>query len=386
MEASPKRSMSREDVKSAANLSREEARQLVQLYYTWQTQRIALGNQVRDLKDRNPAGAGALQFFYGESKDLEEQMVRPLKAWVEASVAGRWAYSQMGIGPVLAAGVCAHVDPLKARVAGSVWRYAGLDPSLTWHGTKAGRELVTAARNAEPTGVDVALWLAKATHRRPADFFHTAGSEPLDRESVVSALVSLSGFDAARIWELMAQRPTQTDAALDHAARELDIPVRKVYAKIFPEFDKALTTAQADAMAKMLARRPWNAEFKVLCYKISDSFVKVSNKETAFYGQLYRERKLREVEVNDSGANADAAAVKLRTNRIESPELRATLEAGRLSAGHVDARARRWTVKLFLAHFHQVLLESHGMPVREPYAVEFQGHGHVIPPPGWPAS
>ena len=38
-------------------------------------------------------------------------------------------------------------------------------------------------------------------------------------------------------------------------------------------------------------RRPWNAELKVLCWKLGDSFVKVSNKEGALYGRIYRERK-----------------------------------------------------------------------------------------------
>lgn len=384
MDATEKRRMSRADVLSAANLSREEARQMVQLYYTWQTQRIALGNQVRDLQASNPAGVGALQFFYGESHSLEEQMIRPLKAWVESLEAGRWAYSQLGIGPVLAAGLCAHVDPRRALVAGSVWRYAGVDPSLKWHGTKAGRELIGAARLVEETGVDVVLWLAKATNRHPADFFHAAGSEPLSREAAVSALCMASRVNAPEVWELMAQRPTQTDAAIAHAAGLLEVSVRDVYAAIFPQFDCALTATQADDMAKMLARRPWNAEFKVLCWKIGDSFVKVSGKENAFYGRLYRERKFREVERNDAGEFAGAAAEKLRTSKIQSAELRTSLESGRLSAGHVDARARRWVVKLFLAHFLQVLRESNGLSVREPYPVDFQGHAHIIEPPNWP--
>jgi hypothetical protein len=381
-----KRSMTREDVKSAAHLSRDEARQLVQLYYTWQTQRIALGNQLRELQESNPQGVGPLAFFYGESKDLEDQMVRPLKSWVESSEAGRWAYSQMGIGPVLAAGICAHIDPERAVVAGSVWRYAGLDPSLKWHGTRAGRELVAAAGQAEDTGVDAVLWLSKATNRRASDFFHAAGSEPLSREAAETALAQLSGFDADDVRERMDERPTQTEAAVEHAAEALGVPSREVYRIIFPDFGRAMTAAQADAMSKMLARRPWNAELKVLCWKIGDSFVKVSGKDHAFYGRLYRERKLREVEMNDAGAYAETAAEKLRTSKVQSAELRRSLEAGRLSAGHLDARARRWAVKLFLAHFHQVLRESHGLPVREPYPMEFQGHAHVIRPPGWPPS
>ena len=68
----------------------------------------------------------------------------------------------------------------------------------------------------------------------------------------------------------------------------------------------------------------WSAEGRMLCYKIADSFIKVGKG----YRELYDQFKAREVEMNET-----------RT------------DDKRISDGHVNNRARRRTVKLFLAHF-----------------------------------
>jgi hypothetical protein len=40
--------------------------------------------------------------------------------------------SIVGIGPVIAAGMLAHIDITKAPTVGHIWRFAGLDPTLKW--------------------------------------------------------------------------------------------------------------------------------------------------------------------------------------------------------------------------------------------------------------
>ncbi len=40
--------------------------------------------------------------------------------------------SVVGIGPVIAAGLLAHIDITKAPTVGHIWRFAGLDPTLKW--------------------------------------------------------------------------------------------------------------------------------------------------------------------------------------------------------------------------------------------------------------
>src|SRR5262245_19818712 len=47
-------------------------------------------------------------------------------------------------------------------------------------------------------------------------------------------------------------------------------------------------------------KRPWNARFKELCWKIGDSFCKFHNHERCLYGHLYAARKQLEVERNEA--------------------------------------------------------------------------------------
>lgn len=133
-------------------------------------------------------------------------------------------------------------------------------------------------------------------------------------------------------------------------------------------------------------KRPWNAQLKTLCWKIGESFVKFSNHEGDFYGKLWRERKDREIERNVAGELADQAAAKLEKFKIgKSTEAYKSYSEGRLPDGHIHARAKRWAVKLFLAHWHHVAYECHfGVEPPKPYALTQLGHAHEITVPNWP--
>jgi len=130
-------------------------------------------------------------------------------------------------------------------------------------------------------------------------------------------------------------------------------------------------------------KRPWNAQLKTLCWKIGESFVKVSGDASAFYGQIYVQRKALEVERNEAGAFADQAAAALKKGKYEKKTgARAAYEAGRLPPGHLHARAKRYAVKLFLAHWHEVAYREHfGEAPPKPYAIAQLGHAHYIAPP-----
>ena len=120
------------DVRSmSSDLDSASARNIVDAYYTLQENRMAFAAQARELeKQESPH---ELVAFMAHNLHLMEKALKfPLERFAEASVAGEWALSMYGIGPVLAAGLSAHVDITKAPTAGSVWRYAGLDPTQTW--------------------------------------------------------------------------------------------------------------------------------------------------------------------------------------------------------------------------------------------------------------
>lgn len=113
------------------NLDDPSARKIVDAYYVLQENRMAFAAQTRELQKQGSAHE-LVALLYDGLYRMEKALKRPLEDYAKSSIAGEWAISQYGIGPVLAAGLSAHIDIAKAPTAGSVWRYAGLDPTQTW--------------------------------------------------------------------------------------------------------------------------------------------------------------------------------------------------------------------------------------------------------------
>lgn len=252
----------------ARGLNADEARWLVDQYYQVQDFRIQSTGQARAVAQNADAGSTELVEWLGANMHtVEREIQKALEDYSSAHLPGRWAKTIVGIGPVLAAGLLAHLDITRAPTVGHFWAFAGLDPSKVW-----GRG----------------------------------------------------------------------------------------------------------------EKRPWNAKLKVLCWKIGDSFVKFQHHQNDVYGHVYVERKALELERNEQGRFAEQAARKLEDKNIRDPDLKRTLEQGRLPAGQLDLRARRYAVKLFLAHLHHVMYEAHfETPPPKPYVIEHGGHTHFIGPPHW---
>lgn len=133
-------------------------------------------------------------------------------------------------------------------------------------------------------------------------------------------------------------------------------------------------------------KRPWNADLKVLTWKIGESFVKVSNYEDDYYGKVYQKRKEIEEEKNSNGAFSDQASrILSEKNFRRDTTAKQCYTAGILPPGHIHARAKRYAVKLFLSHWHHVAyFEKFGEEPPKPYSIGIQGHADFIPPPNWP--
>jgi len=254
------------DIRNASvSLSANEARFLVDQYYTMQEDRKRAYNQERALDDVGEPAA-VIGWLAEQAETLEKQIARALDAYSASKPVGAWARSVDGIGPIIAAGLLAHIDITKAPTAGHIWAFAGLDPTRTWE----------------------------------------AG-----------------------------------------------------------------------------CRRPWNAKLKTLCWKIGESFVKVSNKDSAFYGRIYRERK--ELETVRNGANEFAAQAEAKLKKFKigkDTDAYKHYSEGRLPPAHIHARAKRYAVKLFLAHYQEIAYTAHfGVAPPAPYPIAILGHAHKIDPP-----
>ena len=256
---------------AAATLSSREVRFLVDAYYIQQEDRKRTANQVRSMRDpSSDEPHEVLRWLMDNTWALENHIKVALGEYVAASPIGQWATSILGIGPVIAAGLEAHIDISKAPTVGHIWRYAGLDPTCEW---------------------------------------------------------------------------------------------------------------------KKGEKRPWNASLKTLCWKIGESFVKVSGKEKSLYGRLWKERKELEEKRNAAGEFADQAKAKLVKFKIgKTTDAYAHYSSGKLPPGHLHARAKRYAVKLFLSHWHAVAywyaMKDHAP---KPYILTKQGgHAHEIEVPNAP--
>lgn len=134
-------------------------------------------------------------------------------------------------------------------------------------------------------------------------------------------------------------------------------------------------------------KRPWNAALKTLVtFKLGESFVKVQNNDKDFYGKLFAERKRLYTERNERGEfAAESERILTAKKWNKSTDAYKAYSEGRLPKAHVHARARRFAVKMFLSHLHEVMYEDrYGSKPAKPYIIDIGGHADYVPVPNWP--
>jgi transposase IS116/IS110/IS902 family protein len=120
------------DLRTAAKtLSHAEARYLVDAYYQMQRDRIRSVNQVRATGEATEPNA-VLSWLAGNTRILEDNVRRALDAYTDGHPVGLWSKTIVGIGPVIAAGLLAHIDIERAPTVGHIWSFAGLNPQAKW--------------------------------------------------------------------------------------------------------------------------------------------------------------------------------------------------------------------------------------------------------------
>lgn len=249
------------DLREASRtLSVDEARYLVDSYYIMQESRKRANNQIRSMTIEPTA---VITWVAQASQRIEDEIKLSLDIFSDNSDVGVWIKGHYGLGPVIAAGLVAHIDIEQAPTVGHIWSYAGLDPQKKWEKGE---------------------------------------------------------------------------------------------------------------------KRPWNASLKTLCWKIGQSFMKFSGDERCVYGHLYKKQKAKYVAINDAdGYKARAAEILTIKKWKKNTEAYKHLSNGKLPPAQIDAMARRWAVKLFLAHLHGWWFEYHfHKPPPLPYPIAILGHAHMI--------
>lgn len=332
------------DLKNAAKLlTRQEARYLVDSYYQLQDVRKVTTNQVKGMlrpiegQQQPPEPCDVLLWFQDQSESMENQIKRALEAFALSHREGRWAYSITGIGPVIAAGLLAHIDIEKAPTAGHIWRFAGIDPTLVWN--KGEKRPFNAS-------------LKVLTWKIGQSFLKNSG-----REDCVYGKLLLERWAYERAKNV-------SGALADQATEKLKkFKINKkteAYAWYSGEYSKDVAKAfidhNVDFSIDNARQIPKQAELQ----NWSDLPEKTREKYTK--SLLLAGYTLGQFPVDDVGTPM-------------------------LPPAHILQRACRYATKLFIAHFQQVSWETrYQKPPVRPYVLDhIPGHVHFIAPPNWPA-
>lgn len=127
----------------------------------------------------------------------------------------------------------------------------------------------------------------------------------------------------------------------------------------------------------------WNPKFRVLCWKLGESFVKTSRLDGDVYGHLYREKKSWYEAKNEAGGFAEKAAEELKLKKYgKDTEAYKCYSSGKLPPAHINAMAKRFAVKIFLSHLFEVWYEyDRGVKAPNPFVQDHLGHVHIIHAP-----
>ena len=328
------------DLKAAARtLKPSEVRYLVDYYYQMQINRIRAALQTA----KNSEGGepnDVLDWVKTNSKKLESNIRVVLNTYTDSTEVGLWLKSIVGIGPVIASGLLAHIDIAKAPTVGHIWRYAGLDPTIPQRQQKG-------VKSPYNIRLKTLCWkIGESFVKVQNQVIMTDG--PLPGEH---ALIHGDGSDQHMVITARLANTLLGVLPKGYSIKVVDIPDRK--------------TPQ---------------------YRLHGS---IQYYKSCPYAPIMEKRKLLEQAQNEAGNYADQAANKLATTDIgEDTDAYKAYSQGLLPPAHIHSRAKRYAVKIFLSHLHHVMFEiaNGSPPPQAPYVIAHLGHVDYMPPPNWPMS
>ena len=329
---------------AAANMSVDEARFTVDTYYQKQGQRIRASNQ-RTAQEKAGEPHRVLDWIYDGSLFMERQVKAALAKWVEAHSMGPWMSAQLGVGPVIAAGILSRVDILKAPTAGHIWAFAGLDPSKSWgKGEKR-------PWNAELKRI---CWLLG--------------------ESWVKLSGRYARGDEACFYTGVYLKRKAKEISKNNQGLFADQAARALKQKNFDDKDTATKKWLQGDLAEL-----------------GDKWVRLFAMRLGGNGPTNRFRI--DTDKDDEGERLDVMRLHMKflgvtlnddwiVSVVPFPELELGEIHQMLSPGHIHSRAKRYAVKLFLAHMQEVWwFKKTGKKPVLPYPIAHLGHTHKVDPP-----
>lgn len=305
--------------KGRRDLGEKEARFLIDFYYSRQKNRIRTGNQIDSIKDTNEPN-GILNLFFKRELYTESDLTKILNAYVKKDPVGRWLISIKGIGGILAAALLALLNVEDKPTAGHFWSYAGFDPTRRHIGNVECDKIL---------------------------------------KDILGDKKKIDDDDLRKISESTGWRYEYLET---NSKNEKGNISRK-------------------DLKKAIVMRPHNATLKKICFLVGTSFIYQKNRDNELYGKIYTQRLAYETGKNDNLEYKEQAYEKMHIVK-KTTEAYKHYSIGKLPPAHLTARARRYTVKMFLSHLHHVMyLSKYGEVPPKPFAIEHLGHSHLVLPP-----
>ena len=316
----------------SSEITKETFRFVVDRFYDAQRKRILLSNQIdsisrgKDIQD--DTSLEILKMEYAVYVKMENSYNKLMDVCTKRTRSGRWLRAVSGIGPALAATFEAYFDVRRGSHASSFQSYAGLnDHSKPWYSKEQSKAFVKKAMTQYDTDIIT--------------------------DDVIIQISADTG------WSVEFLRDHCMDKELFDKTGEV------TYSK--SDLEKAITIL------------PYNRNLKTACWKLGDGFVKNANRKS-MYGKIYQQRKAYELAKNDNGEYAEYAALCL-SKKNYTGDTRKTYESGKLPLNHIEQRARRYAVKMFISHYFEACYRyTYGEPAERPYPLAHLGHTDYIGP------
>lgn len=328
-------SLSKDVKKSAAFVNDKQIRLIVDNYYATQAHRMNVANQIRAVKqgfdEVQDGEQPAIAWLLEDIKNRENQIKKMIAEYTKTVPVCQWMMAIKGIGPVFAANLWSYIDMSKCKHANQWLAYAGLnDNNAPWLGKEKAAELVNEAYKK----------------------FKLSNKDDVTMDV---------------IWHVAIKSGRNARTVKEGFYKHLESSKKK--------------ETQKTALIAYMAKPPYNTDLKKVCYLIGESFVKVSNKGS-LYGELYKERKAFENYMNEKGEYKDQAEKLLREkNYNKDTDTYEYLSKGILSPGHINMRAKRWAVKIFMTHvFEAAYYYTYNEKPPVIWPIAFGGHTDYIEP------
>lgn len=278
-------------------VDRSEIKACVSTFYQMQDIRKALTEQIRSIETNSSNGAetsiAILRWTVKNVASIEKSLNDCMELICQTNPVGRWLLATTGIGPVLAAGCLAYFDIEGREYATQFINYAGLND------------------NNRP-------WISKEK-------------------------------SAAIVNDIVGNSKVVTDDHVALIAAKTQWSYSHIMANAYNE--KTGRWSKPD-IVKAICMKPYNGELKSFCWKIGKSFQWNCNNEKSKYGMLFSERRVQEIAKNEALEFADQAEIK-KSMVGKTTEAYKSYVEGKLPKAHINNRAMRWAIKIFISHLFE---------------------------------